>query len=486
MKRQSRPRNISFTDKRQRSLQEIITASPRSSPQSVPGRIDSPIIPNDSSSPVTRPNPAAPHLSRIQTLKKSVKGFSFSLKREKDESPKLDSVDSLRADTVVANKSSRKPSTKTAELIYSIDSRSKSRFTNFRNDIRSVPRCHWFFPLAVFLIAQSLVLTMYFYSADQSLSAVVEDAQSVLHDYSQVIGQQFGHHLKVLHFVKSLLQTSVEVTYPDPFCIEGTDAVDNCTAFNTILHPDNFRTLAGQLIQSMGHGIQALEWIPVVSDSSRRDYERMGSKLYNGSREFHQGGSDSVRDDVRSEYYPVFYVEPVSGNERAILFNLGSNSVRLEALRKANETESQVASERITLVQETAKQSGFLVFDPIHLAGSLKGFALAVYRIGNTITKSMMHLPKTEVRLILFDQKDSEVAVGQTSSGQPVYGEWLHAMHASSGGSMWTIETEDMLNRPELSQERDKHPQIFMQLEIPVADRRWVLVGYALPEFFER
>ncbi len=57
-------------------------------------------------------------------------------------------------------------------------------------------------------------------------------------------------------------------------------------------------------------------------------------------------------------YILVFYIEPVQGNERAILLNLGSHPVRLLALQKANATKSQVITGRITLAQEVGSQSG--------------------------------------------------------------------------------------------------------------------------------
>ena len=73
--------------------------------------------------------------------------------------------------------------------------------------------------------------------------------------------------------------------------------------------------------------------------------------------------------DFREEYFPVYYVEPYQGNEAALGFDLASNPVRLEALNKSRDSGQGVATARITLVQESEDQFGFLVFRPIYRNG---------------------------------------------------------------------------------------------------------------------
>lgn len=70
--------------------------------------------------------------------------------------------------------------------------------------------------------------------------------------------------------------------------------------------------------------------------------------------------------EERQEYFPVYYVEPLIGNEAAFGFDLGSNSTRLEALEKSRDTAAPQVTASITLVQENAKQKGFLAFLPIY------------------------------------------------------------------------------------------------------------------------
>ena len=149
-------------------------------------------------------------------------------------------------------------------------------------------------------------------------------------------------------------------------------------------------------------GIQALEWIPRVLASERAAYEAAARK--DGFSEFRimERGTQGtmVPADIREEYFPVYYVEPYQGNEAALGFDLASNPIRLEALNKSRDTGQGVATARITLVQETQDQFGFLVFQPVYRKGlpaetldqkrkNLAGFALGVFRITDIVNHSL-------------------------------------------------------------------------------------------------
>ncbi|MFH1287355.1 MAG: CHASE domain-containing protein, partial [bacterium] len=141
-------------------------------------------------------------------------------------------------------------------------------------------------------------------------------------------------------------------------------------------------------------GIQALEWIPWVLDEERAKYENKAREdgLAGFSiREIIPQG-DMVSAGKRSEYFPVYFVEPYQGNEASAGFDLASNPVRLSALNEARSTGKSIATERIKLVQEKREQYGFLLFMPVFKKGmavntveerknSLVGFVLGVFRI---------------------------------------------------------------------------------------------------------
>mgnify|MGYP000331622689 CR=1 FL=1 len=153
--------------------------------------------------------------------------------------------------------------------------------------------------------------------------------------------------------------------------------------------------------------IQALEWIPRVTQNQRQQHEfnahQDGLTQYQITQRQVQGSM--VAAAIRAEYYPVYYVEPFAGNEAAVGFDLASNDTRLATLKQASDHGLMLASARITLVQEVGKQQGFLVFLPVYDNGStsLRGFALGVFRIGDILTSAVNYLDPLDINISLFD-----------------------------------------------------------------------------------
>ena len=168
-------------------------------------------------------------------------------------------------------------------------------------------------------------------------------------------------------------------------------------------------------------GIQALEWIPRVSDADRVAFEnaaRADGLTRFTFRQIGDGGMEPA--SIRAEYFPVFYVEPMAGNEKALGFDLASNPARKAALEKSRDTGTVVASDRIKLVQEETAQNGVIVFAPIYSGKhrpetveerrrELSGFALGVFRIGDLLTSAITDSTQGNDLLIsLYDVQDTE------------------------------------------------------------------------------
>ena len=160
--------------------------------------------------------------------------------------------------------------------------------------------------------------------------------------------------------------------------------------------------------------IQALEWIPRILDSEREKYEakqRQEFPEFEITERKKQG--HMVTAGKRKVYFPVYYVEPLIGNEVAFGFDLSSNPIRRKALEKSTDTATPQASASITLVQEHAKQKGFLAFLPIYNGipstvnkrrENLKGFILGVYRIGDIFTSSALSDEQHGIEIKLVDE----------------------------------------------------------------------------------
>ena len=179
---------------------------------------------------------------------------------------------------------------------------------------------------------------------------------------------------------------------------------------------DDFRTFAESMYRRNA-GIQALEWIPHVRNDQRDGYEEKARR--EGHPDFQitekTGGGEMVRAGRRDEYFPVYFVQPYQGNERALGFDLASNPTRLKALKRARDLDGPVATSRIRLVQETGDQYAFLVFLPIYRPGApdttvaqrrlnLQGFALGVFRIGSVVETALEGVDAAGIHLVIEDE----------------------------------------------------------------------------------
>ncbi|MFT5049402.1 MAG: signal transduction histidine kinase/integral membrane sensor domain MASE1 [Chlamydiales bacterium] len=141
--------------------------------------------------------------------------------------------------------------------------------------------------------------------------------------------------------------------------------------------------------------VQAFEWIPRVRDADRAAFEQRAHADGLADFRFTERNADGeiAPARARDEYFPVYYVEPMAGNQRALGFDLGSSPARLKALVESRDTGKPIATGRITLVQETGTSFGFLTFVPCYSPGGpttiagrreqLLGFGLGVFRIGD-------------------------------------------------------------------------------------------------------
>jgi len=161
--------------------------------------------------------------------------------------------------------------------------------------------------------------------------------------------------------------------------------------------------------------IQALEWIPRIRDKDKILFENRIKKVnpsFKITEREKQGRMIPAKK--RSEYFPVYYVEPLKGNLAAHGFDLASNETRLKSLEEARDSGKTIATSKITLVQEKKSQSGFLIFAPIYdqnkeivdihsRRDALKGFGLAVFRVGDMVKDIFKDSKIENVNISIFE-----------------------------------------------------------------------------------
>ena len=106
-----------------------------------------------------------------------------------------------------------------------------------------------------------------------------------------------------------------------------------------------FRAFVERKVAKEYHGIQVLEWIPRVAAAERAAFEEAARADGLAGFRFTERGNQGlmVAAAARAEYFPVYFVEPLAGNEAAVGFDLGSNPARLAAMNTASYSDETVA-----------------------------------------------------------------------------------------------------------------------------------------------
>ena len=180
---------------------------------------------------------------------------------------------------------------------------------------------------------------------------------------------------------------------------------------------DEFKQFVASFLSRMP-SIQALEWIPRVPASERAEYELRAQQDGYSNFQFIQRNQrgELVRANLKAEYFPVYFVEPYQGNEKALGFDLSSNASRLTALEKSRDSGNTSATAKIKLVQKTTDSNGFLIFLPLYQKDSinnsvadfrknLAGFVLGVFSLEKLIENSLDQLlnQSDKVKIYIYD-----------------------------------------------------------------------------------
>jgi len=234
------------------------------------------------------------------------------------------------------------------------------------------------------VIGAALSLAGYFIVLDQEHAASKAHFEHAIHKHVAILDQGLNISFSALRSLGGLFLAKEKVSPLD---------------FKRFIEP----------VLDIHPEIQALEWIPRIKAPERAAFEAMARKEgfagFQITERTEQGMVSAGTD--REEYFPVYLVEPYEKNRAAHGFDLASSPTRLKALEMARDTGKMAATERITLVQETGDQYGFLIFQPVYRAGApvdsvesrranLMGFTLGVFRIDNIINNAIGSFSKLE------------------------------------------------------------------------------------------
>ena len=232
--------------------------------------------------------------------------------------------------------------------------------------------------------------------------------------------------------------------------------------------------------------IQALEWIPRVSAVEREEYEARAKADGYTNFEFRVRNEkgEMVTSGEREEYFPIYYLEPYRGNEKALGFDLASNWQRLNALEKARDSGEAIATAPIKLLQdEKENEYGFLILLPIYQnetvnnsleerRENLLGLALGAFKVRSLLEKTLIDLTEISepINIYIYDKLSASTA--KLIDFQP--------------GSI-DLEKEEIKNRTIEAlynfENTAKARKFYVRETVNLPGREWVIIFTPTPEF---
>lgn len=270
---------------------------------------------------------------------------------------------------------------------------------------------------AAMLFVLGMVFVLFFYNLkreEKHANEVFEARVDALHHEVQAA---FDRSLDNIYALKYFFESDEGGTSRTEF--------ENFTAF---LHDQNLH-------------IQALEWIPRITAKERTAFEMRED----GPGGIVENGNDNslVRAGPRNEYFPVDYVTPLKGNERAFGYDVSSNPSAAAAQRIAAETGKPVGSVPIKLIQEKGDQSGVVIYLRVDKAGEFAGFVAMVLRIADFVQSIIANAPSNTDGLLMtlrFSDQDKTLLYGNEAlTASPVPGIHSQTRELEFSSRSWQV-----------------------------------------------
>jgi len=188
-------------------------------------------------------------------------------------------------------------------------------------------------------------------------------------------------------------------------------------AVGTDVNPEIFKNYVMPLI-SKDNSIRAIEWIPFVNADKRAEFLTEAQKLY-PNFQINELNADGkiVPAGQRDSYMPLYYVQPIEGNEVSVGLDVSADKNRRQLLLNSRDSGETVAISHVTLAPDTTNQSGSVIFLPVYKPNApqqtiaqrrdaFAGFVMAVYLVGDVLDIAMKTLEPRPIDIRVFDNSD--------------------------------------------------------------------------------
>ncbi|MDM8545247.1 CHASE domain-containing protein [Candidatus Venteria ishoeyi] len=190
--------------------------------------------------------------------------------------------------------------------------------------------------------------------------------------------------------------------------------------FNSVgtdMGPELFQSYVMPFI-TQDPSIQAIEWIPYIRNNERTQFIEKTQILHPNFRISELNADNKIVNATeRDSYLPLYYVQPIEGNEASVGFDISADKKRRQLLHESRDENNSLAISHATLVPDTANQHGSVVFIPIYKNDmpiqtiaqrrtAFAGFAMTVYLIGKVLDNAMDTLEPRPIDIRVFDMSE--------------------------------------------------------------------------------
>lgn len=182
---------------------------------------------------------------------------------------------------------------------------------------------------------------------------------------------------------------------------------------------EDFAILA-QPFLTRNPSIQALAWAPRVSQGERGPFEARMHKDWPGFQITEQAQADQIiRARERAAYYPVLFVEPITGNGFTHGLDIAYGPHYAAAARRARDTGDIAASDPIQHYVNGVADPIVMALHPLYSKDArmetvaqrrkgLRGFVAGCIRIAGVLEQSAEDLGRTGIDLSLYELQDGK------------------------------------------------------------------------------
>ena len=163
--------------------------------------------------------------------------------------------------------------------------------------------------------------------------------------------------------------------------------------------------------------IKSLQWIPRVRQDQRPALEAMAQE--DGFTNFKFTALSKnlkiITAPPKNEYFPIYYMQPHSGNESLLGFDISTQPILLNLMNQARDSGETVAASTVDLVHQDQKTMVMLFFSPFYEGKGIPktvedrkrlflGIALGSYQIRNMIKQMIAPYIVPGMFLTVFDE----------------------------------------------------------------------------------